>query len=201
MRPAAWIIGAQLLDLLDGDAGHDLVVGVHHRFDDDRVAGIDAQHRGWALSTSPIAWSPASPAADAAFCRSAVLSPASWDRPGRSREWPRSVACRAGAAVRRRSVASRSQAPPASTPAAANTENLAHLMVSPSANVKSIRTVTQSKGCAIPGASRVLAFFFPGSDHVPRLSGFPVTGVKSPRRGPGPAAASARPVSLVETLT
>ena len=45
VRPAAREVGAQLLDLLDGRAGDDLVVAVHHRFEHDGVAGLDPQHR------------------------------------------------------------------------------------------------------------------------------------------------------------
>ena len=45
VRPAAGKIGAQLLDLLDGRARNHLIVAVHHRFQHDGVAGIDAQHR------------------------------------------------------------------------------------------------------------------------------------------------------------
>ena len=153
---------------------------------------------GWALSNQPH-WVVSSVAGSRCIsCRSQAVLPAASDRSGRSGNRLGGRRIGRGCCCAVTIVAPTSQAPPASTPAAANTENLAHLMVSPSANVKSIRTVTQSKGCAIPGASRVLAFFFPGSDHVPRLSGFPVTRVKSPRRGPGPAAASARAVSLVE---
>ena len=45
VRPAAGEIGAHLLDLLDGRARNHLIVAVHHRFQHDGVAGIDAQHR------------------------------------------------------------------------------------------------------------------------------------------------------------
>jgi len=45
MRPAAGKIGARFLDLLDGRARNDLIVAVHHRFQHDSVAGLDAKHR------------------------------------------------------------------------------------------------------------------------------------------------------------
>ena len=45
VRASARIIGAQLLDLLDGRPRHDLVVRMHHRLEHDRVARVDVQHR------------------------------------------------------------------------------------------------------------------------------------------------------------
>ena len=45
VRPAPGKIGSQLLDLLNGHARDHLVVAVHHRFHDDGVTGMDAQHR------------------------------------------------------------------------------------------------------------------------------------------------------------
>ena len=45
MRPATGKIGPQFLDLLDRGARNDLIVRVHHRFEDDRVARINVQDR------------------------------------------------------------------------------------------------------------------------------------------------------------
>ena len=45
VRPAAGKIRTRLLDLFDRCARNHLIVAVHHRFQHDGVAGIDAQHR------------------------------------------------------------------------------------------------------------------------------------------------------------